>query len=401
MHPHIKPDNVGEVIRNKDYRSPNVMSALRLILCNARLVLCKDLRSWTKRTPDGKNPFKVKFKGQRFLPAPVLAATKYLGPLRKAEPGYTPKRYRYHPPPCPPAKVTRDSASKVPFERNVREACRNGTGLRFDFESAQARLFSVIPPGERWEAAKSIFTATGCITGHLVPAWNQERYGALIARGLALQSLVKEFRNDLVSIDGMPLWEVDFMEVEPNLYAMVGGDADKLQYGFRYMEKWGKETGLHRDAIKQECFAAFHGRTPDSYREKLKEEGIKSWKEQDKRIAWHLHVVGCIEREFPNATEKLGIGVPKRTREEKDFLNHLIARLLMVCLWVCIGELGLKYVGLPLYDGWVFPAENRERAEYVRRLFIFHSQTVFGKPIYANLKMLTPFNQNQSQNKVL
>jgi hypothetical protein len=102
-------------------------------------------------------------------------------------------------------------------------ALEKGTGIRCDFEQLRA-LVSKLPPETQSNKLYAAFASVGRVeTGELRPLWRQKLCGRVYAAKPSVIGMPKVLLSALVSLDGLPLWEVDYTSFELRIACSVTG----------------------------------------------------------------------------------------------------------------------------------------------------------------------------------
>lgn len=378
----------GVGIRNEDYRNRNRVSELKRILAKANLIFCPDWSSWKSGFFPHNPP-----QAQHFFPTIRLTGAKHLGNrLKPSLADYKSKIFLPTPTKRLRSSLVLHRSPKVPLPRNIQEACVNGTGLYFDYEAAHEAAMK-----GKWEERDlplvywSIVWAIEWSQGEIVPAeWSHKESGMLFSKQPPLQQLRSDLSPYLKSVDGKPLWEVDFK----NFYVVLfkGDEAiKKIEKKFDYYEQAAEDINsvLHsskgavsfttRDEVKTPFNAIING---SDYRRPPKK---KNWREMRKyEIGKILKTFfpGYFPDDFENSISF------RKVRRVKDYWNIRGAEIFLPSLSAGMEEIGLKKIGLPKHDGIIFPATQSE-AESFHRAWKEEANRRAGFKVPSKLKPLT------------
>jgi len=340
----------GAPVPNRLFATPRVGSKVKHTLTDGEVIICKDSRSWvqTETSPA---------KAQRFTAAPILAATRGDKYTVKTPRDYTRKRFhiinrrrrkgRFEP--CDQSGV------KVPT--NVGHAMTHGTRLCFDWAKAQ-EVFRSLPEATRWDTWTAAMRATDPLRKELIPqVWRQVDCGMVFAKGPAVQGLPREFKADgsacLYHRDGRQLYCIDFKHYHLMLF-MVRIAEQKIEEGFDYYQDWGDRYGLSRADVKVGVNPIFHGQKWN----KILFDPKRDQSKKNRDIILHESAMQIMTAQFPAAMRRLSGG-----RLPENYFHKLGAQVFYSCLSASLESIGLKYAGIPLHDGWIFPADDADAAK--------------------------------------
>jgi len=363
-------------IKLGDPQLKNIVSKFKHNLADARLIFCPNWHVYYNRFSTQKKIIgdrtciiKTHTKSQKFVPMPLLCGAKYRGRRLKASlSSYL--NYKYVPSPPPQrSKIKRSSKVGINIPKNILEAGRNGTNLCFDYDEAHKLDLEKTHSSEAiWIIYNNLIQSTGCLPDEINPLiWRQsDKAGTLSACQPALQSLSREMFSYLRSLDGRPLWTIDFSNY--HLVLFLGSEAAKKINGrFDYYDDWTQRIvirGKHpeRGEVKKAFSAVLNGyplwaiRKPEQKR-KLSPPNRRFYEIIDS-------LVTILSKQFPKRIrhqEK-----PVLNKKPDNYWNKLGADIFYKCLSAGMEEIGAKKIGLPKYDSITFSADSEEEMERFR-----------------------------------
>jgi integrase len=148
----------------------------------------------------------------------------------------------------------------------------------------------------------------------------------------------------------LPRNVVDFQDFEPRiLHAEAGIPAPAGDYA----EFLGNQIGLQREDVKAVLNPALHGQT----RENL--VGTKQWEKLENRIK----VEELLKRHFPAVWEMI-----ETMQNDHSLLQRRGAQVFFPAYEMALKKENLP-AGIPLHDGWVFPAKDEAQLLRVKDVF--------------------------------
>jgi hypothetical protein len=350
----------GVEIRNADGRNRNRVAELKRILSRSNLIFCPNWDVW-KRSFHPNDAATA----QCFFPSIKLTGSKYLE--RRLCPSladYKGKNYLRSPRKRLRSLVVLHPAPKVSLPRNIQEACTNGTGLYFDYGAAHRAAIT-----GKWEALRlpsiywSVVWAIRWIRGEIIPEeWRHKKSGMLFVSKPPIQQLDSELCPYLRSVDGKPLWQVDFK----NFYVVLfrGEEAvKKIEDGFDYYKHAKRDINkvlrysedrvafTTRDEVKTPYNAIINGA---GYRRPPKNIYGLGMREYELGRVLKTFFPKYFPSEFESSRRF------RKHRKPKDYWNVRGAEIFLPSLSAGMEQIGLKKIGLPKHDGVIFPATESE-----------------------------------------
>jgi hypothetical protein len=321
------------------------------------LILCPNPDSWKPRNYDFSNA-----KARRFLPTTGLLMANLGSEVVNSAAAYLSGAYQQR-------EVRRQSTivlkpeSGVPISSAAAEVLMEGTRLGFDLPSA-LNCITDLTEAQRVRILQAGQTALGWL-GSEAPihtSWTQAPTGRLYASRPAIVNLPSLLRPALKPLNGGILCEVDFQNFEPRiLHAEAGIPAPAGDYA----EFVGDEIGLHREDVKEVLNPALHGQTQGNL------IGAKEWEKLENR----RKVEEFLKRDFPKVWEMIGI-----IQNDRSFLQRRGAQVFIPAYEMALRTEDLP-AGIPLHDGWVFPAKDEAQGLRVKEIFEQVGAEILGHPM--------------------
>jgi hypothetical protein len=309
------------------------------------LISCPDPNSWKPRNYDVGNA-----KARRFLPTTELLMANLGSEVVNSAADYLLGAYRQR-------KVRRHSTvvlkpeSGVYISSRVAELLKEGTGLRFNLPDA-LRLITDLTEQKRVRILQAGQTALGWLGSEdaIHTMWTQTPTGRLYASCPAIVNLPSLLRSALKPLNGGILCEVDFQNFEPRiLHAEAGIAAPEEDYA----EFVGNQIGLCREDVKAVLNPALHGQTRGNL------VGTKEWEKLENRIK----IEEFLKRDFPAVWEMI-----ETIQNDHSLLQRRGAQVFFAAYEMALRTEDLP-AGIPLHDGWVFPAKDEAQVLRVKKIF--------------------------------
>ena len=353
---HTTPN--GAALPESSFSSVGLGRKLLDGLSQVGLIWCPDLESWKPRGYDIHNA-----KARRFLPTSelLLVANTDLETVNSGAAylsGTFEQREIRHQSIVQPA-----SDSGVAIPSLVAARLEEGTGLSFNLTYAMPILNGLVEE-RRARILQAGQGALGWLGGRepIHTSWIQKPTGRLYASAPAIVNLPSLLRPALEPLDGGILCEVDFQNFEPRiLHAEAGIAAPRGDYA----EFVGHQIGLRREDVKAVLNPALHGQTQGNL------VGAKEWEKLENR----KKVEEFLKREFPKVWEMIEI-----TQKDPFLLQRRGAQVFFPSYEIALRTEDLL-AGIPLHDGWVFPAKDEAQLLRVKEIFEQVGTEVLGQPM--------------------
>jgi hypothetical protein len=238
-----------------------------------------------------------------------------------------------------------------------------GTGLRFDLPTALQRVTDLTEP-KRVRTLQAGQAALGWLgsEGPIHTTWTQAPTGRFYASRPAIVNLPSLLRPALRPLEGGILCEVDFQNFEPRiLHAEAAIPAPPGDYA----EFVGNEIGLHREDVKEVLNPALHGQTQGNL------IGAKEWEKLENR----KKVEKFLKRDFPKVWKMIVI-----IQNDQSILQRRGAQVFIPAYEMAMTMEDLP-AGIPLHDGWVFPAKDEAQLLRVKQIFEQVGSEMLGQPM--------------------
>jgi hypothetical protein len=321
------------------------------------LISCPDPNSWKPRNYDIASA-----KARRFLPTTELLMANVGSEMVNSAAAYLSGAYRQREVRCQSGVVLMPE-SVVPIPSRAAELLKKGTGLRFDLPDALHRITDLTEE-KRVRTLQAGQAALGWL-GSEAPihtAWTQRRTGRLYASRPAIVNLPSLLRPALKPLDSGILCEVDFQNFEPRiLHAEAAIPAPPGDYA----EFVGSQIGLRREDVKEVLNPALHGQTQGNL------VGAQEWEKLESRIK----VEECLKRNFPKVWEMILM-----MQNDHSFLQRRGAQVFVAAYEMALRMENLP-AGIPLHDGWVFPAKDEAQLLRVKDVFEQVGTEMLGQPM--------------------
>ena len=321
------------------------------------LISCSDPNSWKPRNYDIANA-----KARRFLPTIELLMANVGSEVVNSAADCLSGAYRQREVRCHSTVVLMPE-SGVPISSRAAELLKQGTGVRFDLPDALHRITNLTEE-RRVRTLQAGQAALGWL-GSEAPihtAWTQARTGRLYASRPAIVNLPSLLRPALKPLDGGILCEVDFQNFEPRiLHAEAAIPAPPGDYA----EFVGNQLGLRREDVKEVLNPALHGQTQGNL------VGAQEWEKLQNR----MKVEAFLKRNFPKIWDMILM-----IQNDHSFLQRRGAQVFIPAYEMALSTENLP-AGIPLHDGWVFPAKDEAQLLRVKQIFEQVGTEVLGQPM--------------------
>jgi hypothetical protein len=321
------------------------------------LISCPDPNSWKPRNYDFGNA-----KARRFLPTTELLIANLGSEIVNSAAAYLSREYQQRKVRCH-STIVLNPDSGVPISPRAVELLRQGIGLRFTLPDALLRIADMSEE-KRVRTLQAGQAALGWL-GNCQPihtSWIQKPSGRLYASRPAIVNLPSLLRPALKPLNGGILCEVDFRNFELRiLHAQAGIPAPPGDYA----EFVGNQVGLPREDVKAVLNPALHGQTLGNL------VGAKEWQKVENRIK----VEGFLEREFPALWQLIDT-----MQNDHSLLQRCGAQVFFPAYEMALRQENLP-AGIPLHDGWVFPAKDEAQLLRVKQVFERVGTETLGHPM--------------------
>jgi hypothetical protein len=348
----------GASLPLSQFSSPGLGRKLLDGLLQVGLIWCPDLESWKPRGYDIHNA-----KARRFLPTSELLWVACTDPetvnsgAAYLSGTFEPRELRQ--------KSTLQSApdSGVAISLHVAARLEEGPGVTFNLNNvlpildglAEERRARILLAGQA-----ALNWLGSCQPIHT--SWIQKPTGRLYASRPAIVNLPSLLRPALRPVNGGLLCEVDFQNFEPRiLHAEAGIPAPPGDYA----EFVGGRIGLQREHVKAVLNPALHGQTQGNL------VGAEEWEKLENRIK----VEEFLKCHFPSVWQMIEI-----VQRDKSFLQRRGAQVFFSAYEMALRTEDLP-AGIPLHDGWVFPARDEAQLLRVKNVFEHVGSEILGQPM--------------------
>ena len=335
----------GAALPLSRFSSKGVGRKLVRSMLSEGLAHCPDPNSWKPRDCDFRNA-----KARRFLPsAELLLANRGCETVASAAEYFSAKhaqRRRRH-----RSEVILHSASPVKLSEHCIQALRRGTGLTFNVEKALP-LLNGCDAIERVSLLQSMFGAVGYNTDQrpIHTRWKQEATGRLYASRPAILNLPKDLRAALEPMDKGLICEIDYRNFESRI---VHSEAGIETPAHDYTAYLGEQLGSPPAEVKAVLNPLLHGQTPGNL--------------VAKRM-WDRHGLTILLQEFLRQRFPAVWKVIEGLQHDKYLLQRRGAEVFFAAYDEALQIEGIP-AGIPLHDGWVFPARDEAQMFRVRAIF--------------------------------
>ena len=263
-------------------------------------------------------------------------------------------------------------ASDVVIPANVAEALQRGTGLYCDFDNLRALVMS-LPADEQARKLCAALAAVGRVPGDEIrPIWEQHEWGRLYCSKPAAINMPTKLLELLRSIDGLPLWCVDFSSFELRIACKITGEP--LGEGDAYA-LLAEPCGITRERVKAVINPMLHGQTLNQLRYAME-------------TPRHLKVDRpLVEHEMKRSFPFLFAGL-ERFRRDGRLLQQRGAQVFFPCMAAAMKRCEITSAGLPKHDGWVFAA-SESQAKAVGNVFEAEAERIAGVHLPVKLAAVT------------
>jgi hypothetical protein len=353
------------VLPLKKFSSPATGARILGGLQDAKLIHCVDPDSWKPLDNDVSNA-----KARRFLPNSELLLAN-VGPDSVASaPDYHTGNWQ--------ARQVRSTSNYIPADNcpmtlpsHVTGALNAGTGLIFDWNRAIPILSAEEEP-KRSHLLQSACMAVGYGGGHAVlhTVWEQKESGRICSSNPSIINLPRKLRPALVAPFGGIVAEVDFSNFESRVAHELAGvtppDGD-------FAEILADRLGVNKSDVKPILNAMLHGQTPGNLVGKKDYRAFELRREIDLLLRTdHPALLRTIAKLGKNS-------------------NYLQSRGAQVFIPTFAEALSREHLpaGIPLHDGWVFPANDENQVNRVKELFERKGAQILGFPTPVKSKILS------------
>src|ERR1017187_887547 len=326
-------------------------------LLRVRLIRCVDPDSWKPRDFDFRNA-----KARCFLPSSeLLLANIGLETVSSAA------DYRSH---VYGRREIRESsdvilnpASQIFLSDHTIETLQRGTGLQFNLNRAVS-ILKTEEESRRSLLLQSGFAAVGR-TGAKVEiqtCWKQHKGGRLYASEPAIVNLPTPLRRALEPVDRGIRCEVDYVNFELRiLHAEAGLQAPEGDIATTL----GEQIGHRREQVKAVINPWMHGQTLGNL------VGTGDCEKLQTRIE--------LEKLLRRTTPAL-CDVIDDLRDDKYRLQRRGAEVFFTAFETALRNENVP-AGIPLHDGWIFPAKDKSQLLRVKAIFENMGQEMLSQPM--------------------
>lgn len=212
--------------------------------------------------------------------------------------------------------------------------------------------------------------------GEYRPSWGQKKCGRIYANSPYIQGLPKENRQFLRHIHGMPLFDVDWAQQELRILCALAGVTVSADDLYMIMSKGNREEA------KEFVLPILYGRTENRITRNPDYQldcGYGLTDEGENVLETH--------RQYEATMDAMGILAPLKAlrNTDKHKIRRMGADMLYQALDRCYTNLGI-HGGIPMHDGFLFPAPNTSILDDVKQIFVDASKDVIGVEISVNDK---------------
>jgi hypothetical protein len=348
----------GAALPLSSFSCPGLGKKLLSGLSEGGLIWCPNPDSWKPRGYDIRNA-----KARRFLPtSELLLVANADAKIVSSGAAYLTGTFGQR-------EITQRSIvhcapnSGVIIPSHVAEHLEEGTGLSFNLNNALPILNGL----EEEKRARTLLASQAALNWLGSPhpihtSWIQKPSGRLYASRPAIVNLPSRLRPALRSVNDGILCEVDFQNFEARI---LHAEAGILAPEGDYAEFVGNQIGLHREDVKKVLNPALHGQTQGNL------IGTKQWEKLEHRIK----VEEFLKREFPKVWDTIAM-----MQKDGCFLQRRGAQVFIPALERAMTAEDLP-AGIPLHDGWVFPAEDEAQLLRVEQIFEEVGTETLGQPM--------------------
>jgi hypothetical protein len=154
----------------------------------------------------------------------------------------------------------------------------------------------------------------------------------------------KVLLSALRSVDGLPLWNVDFSSYELRIACQIFRQPMPGDDGYKSL---ADGCGITRARVKGVINPMLHGQTKHQlwYAEERNNEAIA-----DRSL---------VEKEMAQTLPKLFAGLD-RLRRDRSILQQNGARVFFACMAVAMQWCEMAAAGVPKHDGWIFAGDESQ-----------------------------------------
>ena len=348
----------GAALPLSSFSSAGLGSKLLDGLSQVGLIWCSDPDSWKPRGYDIHNA-----KARRFLPTSELlwvactdretvnSGAAYLSGT------FGQREIRHQ------SIVQSAPDSGVAIPPHVAARLEEGTGLTFNLNHALPILDGLVEEkrARTLQAGQAALDWLGS-RQPIYTSWIQKPTGRLYAARPAIVNLPSLLRPALRPVNGGILCEVDFQNFEARiLHAEAGITAPPGDYA----EFVGNQIGLQREDVKGVLNPALHGQTQGNL------VGAEKWEKLENRI----RVEEFLKRDFPSVWEMI-----ETVKNDHSFLQRRGAQVFFPAYAMALKTEDLP-AGIPLHDGWVFPAKDEAQVLRIKDVFERVGFEMLGQPM--------------------
>jgi hypothetical protein len=348
----------GAALPLSSFSSLGLGSKLLDGLSQVGLIWCPDPDSWKPRGYDFHNA-----KARRFLPTSELLL------VASADAETVNSGVAYLSGAFGQREIRRQSIvqsapdSGVAISPHVAARLEEGTGLTFSLTHALPILNGLVEE-KRARILQAGQAALGWLGSDqpIHTSWIQKPTGRLYASRPPIVNLPSRLRPALKPLNGGILCEVDFQNFEPRiLHAEAGIPAPPGDY----TEFVGNQIGLRREDVKAVLNPALHGQTQGNL------VGSEEWEKLKNR----RKVEEFLKRDCPAVWEMI-----ETIQNDDSLLQRRGAQVFFRAYEMALKAEDLP-AGIPLHDGWVFPAKDEAQLLRVKDLFEQVGTDTLGQPM--------------------
>jgi hypothetical protein len=315
-------------------------------LSQVGLIWCPDPDSWKPRGYDIHNA-----RARRFLPASELLLVACTDP-ETVDSGAAYLSNTFGQREIIQQSIVQSAPNcGVAIPSHVAARLGEGTGLTFNLNNALPILNGLVEE----KRVRTLLAGQAALNwlGSRHPvhtSWIQRPTGRLYASRPAIVNLPSLLRPALRPVNGGLLCEVDFQNFEPRI---LHAEAGILAPPEDYAEFVGNQIGLQRKDVKAVLNPALHGQTQGNL------VGAEEWEKLENRIK----VEEFLKRYFPSIWAMI-----EMVQHDKSFLQRRGAQVFFSAYEMALRRENLP-AGIPLHDGWVFPAKDEAQVLRVKDVF--------------------------------
>lgn len=331
------------------------------------LAKCPDWNSWKPTGSDFRNA-----KARAFIPCTDLVWADTGSKVVSTFPDYCNGRHGRRAPLHTESRlVWLHQSSRVSVRDIVVTALRHGIGIYCDF-SAIPDLLLRLSEEERSRKLCAAFASVGRVqVEELRPIWKQHEWGRVYCSKPALVNMPKVLLSALRSVDGFPLWNVDFSSYELRIACNIF--EQQLPDGDAY-NSLADGCGITRERVKTVFNPMLHGQTKHQL-----------WY-ADERDTQAIADRPLVEKEMARSLPQLFRGL-EQLRHDHSVLQRTGAAVFFSCMAAAMDRCGIINAGLPKHDGWIF-AGDESQARAVAKVFENEAQRITGVSLPVKLEAI-------------